>query len=131
MSLAISPTFDAAGTVTGVATVARDLTERNRAVATQRALEDQIHQTERLETVGQLQGGIAHDFNNLLGAITGYADLVADASSMDAEARADVGQIQAAAQRAARLTKELLIFQQAEAGGGSAGEHQRRGLGCS
>jgi PAS domain S-box-containing protein len=110
VSLAISPTFDAAGKVTGVATVARDLTERNRAVADQRALEDRVHQTERLETVGQLAGGIAHDFNNLLGAITGYADLVADASSMDAEARADVGQIQAAAQRAARLTKELLIF---------------------
>jgi CheY-like chemotaxis protein len=68
---------------------------------------------QRLETVGQLAGGIAHDFNNLLAAIIGYAGLAADAVS-DPAVRADVEQVLATAQRAAALTKELLVFSRRE-----------------
>jgi PAS domain S-box-containing protein len=51
--------------------IARDITS-------QRELENQLHQSEKLRALGQLAGGIAHDFNNLLQAIVGYAQLLKD-----------------------------------------------------
>ena len=86
------------------------MTERNRAEAERQALEQELHQSERLESLGQLAGGIAHDFNNLLAAIMNYAGFVAEETADRPAVRADAEQIQAAAQRAARLTRQLLIF---------------------
>ena len=73
-------------------------------------MEHQQQQYQRLESLGQLAGGIAHDFNNLLGIIINYADFVAEATT-DSAAQADIGQIKAAAQRAATITvRQLLIL---------------------
>ena len=69
-----------------------------------------MQQGERLESLGQLAGGIAHDFNNLLAVILNYAAFVAEETSDRPEVRADVEQIEAAAERAVTLTKQLLIF---------------------
>jgi PAS domain S-box-containing protein len=113
LSYTLSPIRDASGTVTGAAMVARDVTERNRAEAERRALEHRLHQSERMESLGQLAGGVAHDFNNLLAAIMNYAGFVAEETAKP-EVRADAEEIQAAAERAARLTKQLLIFSQRE-----------------
>jgi signal transduction histidine kinase/ActR/RegA family two-component response regulator len=110
VSVSVSPVRDASGVVVGAATVSRDITERNRAEAARRALEDRLHQSERLESLGQLAGGIAHDFNNVLGVIMNYAAFVAEETASQPAVRADVEQIQTAAERAARLTKQLLIF---------------------
>jgi two-component system cell cycle sensor histidine kinase/response regulator CckA len=110
VSVSVSPIRDAAGAVVGAATVARDVTDRNRVAAERSGMEVRLRQAERLETVGLLAGGIAHDFNNLLGAILGYASLVAGATAGDPEIRADAGKIQAVARRAGRLTRQLLIF---------------------
>ena len=81
-------------------------------------LQAQLHQTQRLEILGQLAGGIAHDFNNLLAVILNYAAFVAEelaqpGSDLDAASR-DVGQIQRAAQRATGLTHQLLAFARRE-----------------
>ena len=114
VSVSVSPIRDAAGAVAGAATVARDITGRNRAAAERRAMESRLRQAERRETVGLLAGGIAHDFNNLLGAILGYAALVSAAAAADGEVRADAEKIQAMARRAGRLTRQLLIFSQRE-----------------
>ncbi len=114
VSVSVSPIRDATGVVVGAATVARDVTERNRAAAERSGMESRLRQAERLETVGLLAGGIAHDFNNLLGAILGYASLVAAATAGDPEVRADAEKIQAMARRAGRLTRQLLIFSQRE-----------------
>jgi PAS domain S-box-containing protein len=75
-----------------------------------RLLEDQLNQLRRLESVGQLAGGIAHDFNNILGVIINYAQFVADELEPGSAAHDDVAEIRRAAERAAALTRQLLIF---------------------
>jgi PAS domain S-box-containing protein len=101
---------DHSGAAVGVSTIARDISERKQAEADRRALEDRMNQSQRLESLGQLAGGIAHDFNNLLAVILNYAGFVADEIKDNESARADVEEIRAAAERAARLTHQLLIF---------------------
>ncbi len=114
LSYTISPIRDAGGVVVGAATVARDMTERNRAEADRRSLENRLHQSERLTSLGQLAGGIAHDFNNLLAAIMNYAGFVAAETAGQPAVRADAEGIQAAAERGARLTRQLLVFSRHE-----------------
>jgi PAS domain S-box-containing protein len=104
------PVFDARGNVYAAASIATDITESRAAAAAQQALGERLRQSERLESLGQLAGGIAHDFNNLLGVILNYAAFVAEAIVDDPVASRDVEQIRSAAERAARLTRQLLIF---------------------
>ncbi len=80
-----------------------DLTER-------RFLQAQLRQAQKMEAIGQLAGGVAHDFNNLLTAILGYCDLVLVDLPATSRMASDVGQIQAAGQRARDLTQQLLAF---------------------
>jgi hypothetical protein len=85
------------------------------AIARQRAqrLESQLHQNQRLEAVGQLAGGVAHDFNNLLVVILNYAEFLLDRID-DETLRDDVSEIKTAAERAADLTHQLLVFSRRE-----------------
>jgi len=55
-------------------TLAVDVTERDR-------LQEQLLQSQKLETVGLLAGGIAHDFNNLIGVVLGYSEMIPGRSS--------------------------------------------------
>jgi signal transduction histidine kinase len=84
--------------------------ERLQAQAERERLENRLHQSQRLESLGQLAGGVAHDFNNLLAVILNCATFVAEATDGDESVQADVEQIRTAAERAARLTHQLLIF---------------------
>lgn len=82
------------------------------------ALQSQLHQTQRLEVLGQLAGGVAHDFNNLLAVILNYAELVAEElggpePELESAGR-DIAQIQRAAERATALTHQLLAFARRE-----------------
>jgi hypothetical protein len=76
----------------------------------QQALERQLHETHRLESLGQLAGGIAHDFNNLLAVIMNYVILVAEELDPAGSIYADVMEIRRAAERAASLTRQLMIL---------------------
>jgi two-component system, cell cycle sensor histidine kinase and response regulator CckA len=78
-----------------------------------KSLEEQMQQSQRLESLGLLAGGVAHDFNNLLAVILNYARF-AEPEIHDAEVREDVRQIRLAATRAAELTKQLLAFSRRE-----------------
>jgi len=95
--------------------------ERLRMQADRDRLERQLHQARRLESLGQLAGGVAHDFNNLLAVISNYADFVAaemkgtHGHGFNREsALSDMEQIQLAADRATRLTHQLLAFARRE-----------------
>ncbi|HEX2730553.1 MAG TPA: response regulator [Polyangiaceae bacterium] len=81
----------------------RDVTE-------QRALEQRLAQSEKMEAIGRLAGGVAHDFNNLLGVIQGYGELVLDGLGPNDVARDDVREMLRTAERAATLTRRLLEF---------------------
>jgi PAS domain S-box-containing protein len=91
----------------------RDISERAESER-ERALQGQLDQARRLESVGQLAGGIAHDFNNILGVILNYAEFVGDEMDPESQAHKDVGEIRRAAERAAALTRQLLIFSRRE-----------------
>jgi two-component system, cell cycle sensor histidine kinase and response regulator CckA len=95
--------------VTGAVLTFRDMGERGMILAEKYALEGRVQQVERLESVGRLAGGIAHDFNNLLAVILNYAAFVAE-EVPEGRLREDIGQIRSAAERASRLTRQLLIF---------------------
>lgn len=99
----IVPGVNASGTPVAYDGLVSDITER-------RALQEQLRQAHKMETVGQLAGGIAHDFNNLLTAVRGYAELARGALSPDDQARADIDEVVCAADRAAELTGQLLAF---------------------
>jgi nitrogen-specific signal transduction histidine kinase/ActR/RegA family two-component response regulator len=94
--------------------------ERLRAQAERGRLERQLQQSQRLESLGQLAGGVAHDFNNLLGVISNYAAFVAEVlesprrEGASESVLADVKEVQRAAERAARLTHQLLAFARRE-----------------
>ena len=73
-------------------------------------MERLLHQSQRLETVGQLAGGVAHDFNNLLTVINGHVGLISDLPGLPLDVRESLGEIGAAVSRAASLTRQLLTF---------------------
>ncbi len=114
VSVCISPVRDSSGAVVEASTVARDVTDRKRIDAERQELAQALHRSERLDTLGQLAAGVAHDFNNLLGAIMNYAGFVAEETAGLPGVRDDAEQIRDAAQRAARLTRQLLIFARQE-----------------
>ena len=74
-----------------------------------RELEAEREESHRLDSLGQLAGGVAHDFNNLLGVILNYTALIA-LSVTDPSILADLGEVRAAAERGAALTRQLLTF---------------------
>lgn len=88
----------------------RDVTTRRRAEEEQRRLEEQVKQSQKLEAVGQLAAGVAHDFNNILTAIFGNASLLASELPPASKAGDYLRQITLNAERAATLTKQLLLF---------------------
>ncbi|MES1175873.1 MAG: response regulator [Myxococcales bacterium] len=94
----------------GILSTSRDISERKRAEAEQRRLEEQLRQASKMEAVGRLAGGVAHDFNNLLTGIRGFTDILIGGFTEADPAYADLVEIQRATERAAALTGQLLAF---------------------
>ncbi|MGA2750551.1 MAG: response regulator, partial [Verrucomicrobiota bacterium] len=75
-----------------------------------RRLEARFIEAQKMEVIGQLAGGVAHDFNNLLAVIMGYSDLTIQKFPDNEEIRTPLETIRATAERAAGLTRQLLVF---------------------
>jgi PAS domain S-box-containing protein len=105
--IATFPVHDEHGRVVRIAGVAEDRTE-------QIQLEQQMRQTQKLESLGLLAGGVAHDFNNVLAVIGANAGLLSDCFPPGAEEHEIVGDIESAVRRATSLTRQLLAFSRKE-----------------
>jgi two-component system cell cycle sensor histidine kinase/response regulator CckA len=99
----IEPLRSPDGTIAGIIGIAIDTTERQQ-------LEQQLHQSQKMEAIGRLAGGVAHDFNNLLTVIRGYAEVLAQQVEAQPGLLENLLEIQKAADRASALTRQLLAF---------------------
>lgn len=89
--------------ITGILGIGRDIRKRKH-------LENQLRQVQKLESIGQLAAGIAHDFNNILSVIQGHTSLLAMTEALPGNTQDSIQAINQAAERAANLTRQLLMF---------------------
>jgi PAS domain S-box-containing protein len=101
--LTVSPVCDSEGRVRGASVIARDVTDRKRE-------EQQLRETQKLESLGVIAGGIAHDFNNLLVGILGNASLVMESLPEDDPNEPFLENVVMASEKAAHLTRQLLAY---------------------
>jgi two-component system, cell cycle sensor histidine kinase and response regulator CckA len=100
----------ASGGTNAIHVIVRDITERKQAETERRNLEDQLRLAQKMEAIGSLAGGVAHDFNNMLNIISGYAQMAKEKLDRSDSLYDDITEILAAADRAAKLTRQLLAF---------------------
>jgi len=103
-----APVLDQAGKYYGRIWIFRDITA-------QRSLEEQFRQSQKMEAIGQLAGGVAHDFNNILAVIMLHAELASQEQDVPVEVAEALKQIRLYSERAASLTRQMLLFSRKQA----------------
>jgi PAS domain S-box-containing protein len=99
----ISPVHDSAGAIVNYVAIKRDVTHELQ-------LEAQYLQAQKMEAFGQLAGGVAHDFNNILAVIMMHLNLMQLDPALSAKHQGELKELENDAQRAANLTRQLLMF---------------------
>jgi PAS domain S-box-containing protein len=97
------PVSDRAGKIIGIIVMCQDITTRKR-------LEEQLIQSQRMESIGKLAGGIAHEFNSLLTAVLGHCEMLLTDLPAGSPLLENATEINQAAGRAAGLTRQLLAY---------------------
>lgn len=88
----------------------REITKRKKAQEDKNRLQEQLQQTQKLESIGTLAGGIAHDFNNILTVIIGLSELLLSEIDRSDPNYSNLETIHESGLRAAKLTEQLLLF---------------------
>ncbi|MBZ0264463.1 PAS domain S-box protein [bacterium] len=110
LSISAAPLKDSSGAITGVVAVLDDITEHKKMTEEKEKYESQLHQAQKMESVGRLAGGVAHDFNNMLMVILGNAEFALDLVDKNNPLAENLKEIRNAAQRSAKLTQQLLAY---------------------
>jgi PAS domain S-box-containing protein len=111
----IAPVFNDQGMINNFVAIEEDITERKREEAEKIKLEWQLHQAQKMESIGRLAGGVAHDFNNMLTVILGHANLALMEMDPAQPLYVSLEEIRKAAERSADLTRQLLAFARKQA----------------
>ncbi|MCF7801617.1 MAG: PAS domain S-box protein [Candidatus Marinimicrobia bacterium] len=90
--------------------IVRDISERKQGEAERRKLENQLRQSQKMESIGRLAGGVAHDFNNMLSVILAHTEIVLNELDPDHPIGNSIREIQKAGNRSAEITRQLLGF---------------------
>ena len=104
----ITPICDEYGEVKQLLAVSRD-------ISSQRNIEEQLRQAQKMESVGRLAGGVAHDHNNALSVIMGYTEMIMTDADPTGSLYANLNEVLKAAGRAADVTRQLLAFARKQA----------------
>ncbi|EKD27567.1 MAG: multi-sensor hybrid histidine kinase [uncultured bacterium] len=104
------PRLDENKNIIGLVHIVRDITQRKKVEEEKIKLQNQLFQTQKMETFGKLTGGIAHDFNNILTPIIGYTDLALEDSPKDTSTYKNLQKVYSSAIAAKNLIEQLLIF---------------------
>ena len=109
-NVVIDPIREEDGTLIGYAKVTRDITERRLAQQSLEKAHEELVQSQKMESLGQLTGGVAHDFNNALTAIVGNLELVKQSGAVQGIALAQIDAALAAARNGASIVSQMLVF---------------------
>jgi PAS domain S-box-containing protein len=101
---------DESGGLIGFAKITRDISERREAQLTLDRAQAQIAQSQKMDALGKLTAGVAHDFNNLLMIVGGHAQILKRLVADQPKAARAVEAVEAASNRGAVLTRQLLAF---------------------
>jgi PAS domain S-box-containing protein len=108
------PVFDDVGSFAGYRGISRDVTSQRVADSALRALETQLLESQRMESIGTLASGIAHDFNGIVAAISANVTMARDALVPGSAAQAPLARIETASRRARALVHQILAFARRE-----------------
>ncbi|MEM7254020.1 MAG: ATP-binding protein, partial [Pseudomonadota bacterium] len=102
--------------VSGYVALQRDVTERERTSREHAQLSEQLRQSQKMQSLGQLTGGIAHDFNNILASVLGFTGLAQNYCESDERLSRYLREIELAGGRGRDLVKQMLAFGRASPG---------------